>query len=387
MCASSWSRASIGAPFATSQPAIRAPGRVGAGGRRAARLRPRQHGVERAAERRRRRCPGGERQPSSGVATTAVSGVLFEYSSSCESSERSAVRRPVIAYATRRRRHVGAARRASLPVIVDVVDEQPRRRIGVQPIEVDERDAHHRERAIVQRRLRRRRAGRRRGTDRRRSTRAPAGAPPTSALRGVGERVELAYAEHARRDRAARCRPTRARSAGRGNPLPSSVSVTAIAPGTSAAARCRLYASASAMLANPPSVVPSVVVKCDSQSCAVVELAMNICAWKPSMSLEPRYVPALARPRRRRRLPGCPTCASWRASKTLSTAAFLPVVHDLQVVQHPQPLLPRRDQPSAPGVMVIDPARRGPAGAASWSRTRSRRRPTEPVERRDCRRS
>ena len=62
------------------------------------------------------------------------------------------MRSPIIAYATVVVETVWPARRDGAGHR-DAVDEHARHRIGVQPIEVDQRDADHRERAVVQRRL------------------------------------------------------------------------------------------------------------------------------------------------------------------------------------------------------------------------------------------
>ena len=89
---------------------------------------------------------------SSGVAPIAVSGVLFEYSSSCELSERSAVRSPSSAYATEVVDTV-VPRAGVAPVIVTSSTSRPEAGSVCRRSRIDQRDAHHRERAIVERRL------------------------------------------------------------------------------------------------------------------------------------------------------------------------------------------------------------------------------------------
>ena len=97
------------------------------------------------------------------------------------------------------------------------------------------------------------------------------------------------------------------------------------------------------MLVNPDSVTPSTVDSRLIQSAARLSIiAMNSWAWKPSMSLEPRYVPgAVALP-----LPSLPVMAfpgeptAPRSTSRPFTGASFRVVHDLEVVEDPEAVFP-----------------------------------------------
>ena len=113
---------------------------------------------------------------------------------------------------------------------------------------------------------------------------------------------------------------------GRGKPLASGLSVTAIDPGNQRSGLAGLYARASLRVGKPPSVAPSVVVSCVSH-CALwlSRIWRKLPAWNPSMSLDPRNVPvAVGAPVSSApmiELPAVPTSASCSGGTVLTAVS------------------------------------------------------------------
>ena len=145
-------------------------------------------------------------------------------------------------------------------------------------IEIDERDAHHRERAIVQRGFAIGElvvGGKRIAVEEReRGLRAA-----DIGVARVGERVELGVAHHEAEQIEQLAVRRRERVAGCGNPLPRRSRSPRSAPGTTQRRGVVVRERGATGSRSLSSVVPSVVAKLRQPIVgAVVELAMNICA-------------------------------------------------------------------------------------------------------------